>query len=116
MEKYAPDTVAPVSRSGWSFPVRFGLQLRIAATPSSVEARVVQSTNKPGEMTSRLGPPLALRSCHTMTRRSGSAYGSGRRRTPATKLKTVVLAPMPSARARIAAAVVPGCRRQVRSV
>lgn len=57
-----------------SRPVKFGDQLRTAERPVSADARVLQSIKRPGENTSRAGPPLALRSCQVITRRSGSAY------------------------------------------
>jgi hypothetical protein len=50
-----------------------------------------------------------------MTRRSGSAYGSGASRTARITEKIAVVAPIPSPRVRIAAAVKPGERRMPRS-
>jgi hypothetical protein len=41
---------------------------------------------------------------HTITNVAGSSYGSGRSETPFTMLKIAVLAPIPSARVRIATA------------
>ena len=47
----------------------------------------------------------------TMTRRSGSAYGRGDSSTARMTEKIAVVAPIPRARVRIAAAVKPGARR-----
>ena len=48
----------------------------------------------------------------TLTRRSGSGYGSRDSSTPSTRLKTAVLAPLPRASVRTATAVNPGLRRK----
>jgi hypothetical protein len=50
-----------------------------------------------------------------MTRRSGSAYGSGDSRTARITEKIAVVAPIPSASVRTAAAANPGDRRRPRN-
>jgi len=50
----------------------------------------------------------------TVTIRSAAGYGSGRRRTALTTLKTAVLAPIPTAMMPMASAVKPGLRSSVR--
>ena len=50
----------------------------------------------------------------TRTIRSALAYGSGLRRTPSTKLKMAVFAPMPIASVRMATIVKAGLLRRVR--
>ena len=55
-----------------------------------------------------------LRCSCTVTRRPGSATGSGRKRSALARLKTAVVAPMPSARVRIATSVKPGVRSSCR--
>jgi hypothetical protein len=47
---------------------------------------------------------------HTMTKLSGSGYGSGRRNTPLAKLKIAVFAPMPKPSFNATKAVNPGAR------
>ena len=53
--------------------------------------------------------------CHTPTSRSASSNGSGLRRTPRTTLKMAVLAPMPSARVKMAISVNIGARSKRRA-
>ena len=52
---------------------------------------------------------------HRITRRFGSAYGSGRSRTPAVRLKSAVFAPIPRARDITAARANPGLWRSGRA-
>src|SRR6185436_877420 len=52
--------------------------------------------------------------CQTPTSESGSVNGRGLSSTPLTTLKMAVLAPMPSARVRMATTVNPGVRRRRR--
>ena len=66
------------------------------------------------DITSRAGPPEALRSCQTITRRSGSGYGNGFSRAPETNANTVVVAPIPQSQAMMAVSVAPRCERQPR--
>ena len=49
------------------------------------------------------------------TSRSGSSKGNGFSRTPSTRLKIAVSAPIPNARVRTAAAVNPECLARIRN-
>jgi hypothetical protein len=55
-------------------------------------------------------------SSHTIVKRSGWAYGSGRSNTASTKLKIAVFAPMPSASTATAMEKKPGLCRICRQV
>src|SRR2546422_4129965 len=59
-------------------------------------------------------PENSLVSSFSRTRRWGSPYGSGRRRTALTALKIAVFAPMPSASVRTATRVKPGFLTSIR--
>src|SRR5689334_7093160 len=59
------------------------------------------------------GPSVAA--SPIVTSRSGSAYGSGSKRTALTTLKAAVLTPTPNAIVSIAVAVKPGLRASVRN-
>ncbi len=113
--RYSCDTCSPASASGSVSPVRVGPQPPMAATRSTAGRLVLQSTKLPGEAHSSAGPPARRRSCHSITRRSASGYGSGRRTTALSTVNTAVLAPMPSASVRIATAANPGARASARS-
>ena len=77
-----------------------------AYVASSVSFISDQSTKLSGD-TVYVSPSCVSRVAST-TRRSGSGYGSGRRRTPFTTLKTAVFAPIPSASVTRTTAVGPG--------
>jgi hypothetical protein len=72
--------------------------------------RFFQSTKLPGAGVLR-GKLAAEFSSQTITTRSGSAKGSGRKRTASTVEKIAVLAPMPRASAPTATEVNPGAWR-----
>ena len=67
------------------------------ASARESDGTVLNASKFAGETGFR-GSPCRVLSLQTMTSRSGSAYGSGRRRTAFTTLKMALFAPMPSAR------------------
>ena len=82
----------------------------MAAMSLKTWLRFFQSTKFPGAGVLR-GKLAAEFSSQTITTRSGSAKGSGRRSTASTVEKIAVLAPMPRASAPTATAVNPGAWR-----
>ena len=113
--KYRQVTCSPPTASGcWPSIDIAAFQPVIAAAEAKISRCCCQSRTLPGDAHSSAGPPRAVTSCQTMTSCRASAYGSGRRRTPFTRLKIEVVAPIPTARARITVIVKPGVRARVR--
>ena len=81
---------------------------------SNTRCCVCQSSKSGGVTDSCSIPFCGLRS-HSITRCSGSGYGSGLSNTPLTTLKIAVFAPMPRASVKIASNVKPGCFRNIRT-
>src|SRR2546426_485673 len=100
------DKREPVMFSGWPLPVRMKPPKPRAASPSNT---VVCSRHPPsnGAETEPFCEPLGPLS-KTITNRSVSLNGNGRRRMALTTLKIAVFAPMPSASVSTATAVKPG--------
>ena len=63
----------------------------------------------------KIGIPSPGAVCHSPTSRSAPSNGSGLSRTPRTTLKMAVLAPMPSARVKMAISVNMGARSRRRA-
>jgi hypothetical protein len=103
---------APRTTSGSPSPERLNRVLVSAASPSNDRTPARQSRKSGSEAVSR---PIATCRPQTITRRSGSGYGSGRSSTPLTMLKMAVVAPMPIASVATTAMVNPGLRRSERS-
>ena len=99
------------TRSGSPPPVRLTRSARSDASCSNVELRLMKSVTSAGEAGRRSKPARRCTSAlnsHGITRRSGSANGSGRTSTASTTLNIAALAPMPSASVVSAMRVNPG--------
>ena len=98
-------------------PLMLNDRKRIRAMRSKVRLWACQSKKFAGDTAKRVMPgnPSAGGTCQTNVSQSGSGYGSGRSSTALTTLKMAVLAPMPSARTRIAAIAKPGRLRRTRT-
>ena len=109
-KKFA-DTRACVSRSGSPEPVRLVVLKKCAAIPENDLLWARQSRKSGGD--TAVGEPLMTDA--TATRRSGSAYGSSRSRTPRTTLKIAVSAPTPNASVNAETTTKPRPRPSTRS-
>src|SRR4051794_11019508 len=106
------ENIQAFTRTGRSTPERLKVSSFHATSDSNDLLRACQSRKSGYETERRI--PLALVSSRS-ARRSGSRYGSGRRRTPFTTLKRAVAAPIETARMPTTVAAWPRDRQRDRS-
>ena len=111
MSKYPADTRDTRMSVGSPRPVSVIGPPVVAATDVNEELWLFQSRKFIAD-TTLLPPPGGFSQSRRI--RSGSGYGSGFRRTPSTKLKMALLAPMPSASVRMATTAKPGAFKRPR--
>ena len=106
-------TSLPLTRTGRSTPDRLKERRRVATIWSTDVARLRQSRKSAGD-TARFVSDSPRLCDQIATRRSMSSTGRETDMTPATKLNTAVVAPIPSASVKTAEAVTAGARRNCR--